>query len=145
MTARCTYNSVYRVRRHTVRHTGWTTDWIHCLLLLLKCCFTSTETVGLLGTPEPKTSNSTFAQLLSSPPLSFSVARSAYRWCQCLTARPWWLRCCLLSLGWTDTRHSGFSQWCRPPLTRHWDGDPSRLWTTVAACTAGCRTKGAAH
>ena len=46
----------------------------------------------------------------SSPPLSFSVARSAYRWCQCLTARPWWLRCCLLSLGWTDTRHSGFSQ-----------------------------------
>ena len=31
----------------------------------LKCCFTSTETVGLLGR-EPRTSTSTFTQLLSS-------------------------------------------------------------------------------
>ena len=34
-------------------------------LWLLKCCFTSTETVGLLGR-EPRTSTSSFTQLLSS-------------------------------------------------------------------------------
>ena len=34
--------------------------------LLLKCCFTSTETLGLLGTGEPRTATSTFTQLLTS-------------------------------------------------------------------------------
>ena len=34
------------------------------LKLWLKCCFTSTETVGVLGTGEPRTSTSTFTQLL---------------------------------------------------------------------------------
>ena len=32
----------------------------------IQCCFTSTETVGLLGTPRPGTATSTFTQPLSS-------------------------------------------------------------------------------
>ncbi len=52
-------------------------------LLLLQCCFTSTETVGLLGT---RTSASTFTQLLRSErqrpcSLSFSLSLTSKPWC----------------------------------------------------------------
>ena len=39
-----------------------------------ECCFTSTETGGLLGTGEPRTATSTFTQLLSSDRLKHSLA-----------------------------------------------------------------------
>ena len=41
---------------------------------LLKCCFTSTETVGLLGTGLPRTATSTFTQLLRSAFLLLLIA-----------------------------------------------------------------------
>ena len=39
----------------------------------VQCCFTSTETVGAIGDGEPRTSTSTFTQLLSSE-IQFNVA-----------------------------------------------------------------------
>ena len=50
---------------HTAPERGWGGGGVGWLV---ECCFTSTETVGLLGTGsrEPRTATSIFTQLLSS-------------------------------------------------------------------------------
>ena len=44
-----------------------------CLLLLLQCCFSSTETISTVGDREPRVATSTFTQLLGSDTASLRV------------------------------------------------------------------------